>query len=147
MLTLLELVEDNQGRSLFNYEDFATDYANTADIHLGSDVPANKFIASPINQPSLLSSVFHQGMMSATQEVKAQVSGPWKFKVSNCVVSNGSFTFVVYDGLICEEEPDKFIILSLEDPCSTPGYDFAAAGTTQYEACGCWTTNDAVQNY
>ena len=49
MISIVELVEDNLGRNLFNYEDFADKYGLISDSNLGLDKPHNKFVATPLN--------------------------------------------------------------------------------------------------
>jgi hypothetical protein len=103
MLSLFELVEDNHGRNLFNYEDFATDYSLAYDMNLPYGFPSNKFVANPLNQASTLTSVFHSNMLSVLTSSDADVAGQWKFKVAACVQTSGYLFMVEYDGLLCEE--------------------------------------------
>ena len=42
---IVELVQDNQGRTADTDATFQTDYANSADVHLGQNAPADKYIA------------------------------------------------------------------------------------------------------
>ena len=41
----VELVEDKTGRTPANDAQFSVDYANTNDIHLGTDAPTDKYAA------------------------------------------------------------------------------------------------------
>ena len=54
---------------------------------------------------------------------------------------------VVYDGLVCEEEPDKYIIVDIRNPCLDPDFDFLSLSTTRYIICGCWTITHEVLDY
>ena len=103
MLSIFELVEDNQGRNLFNYEDFATDYSLAYDYNLPNKHPYNKFVATPLNQMSTLTSVFHTNMLTYSMNSDINIAGQWKFKISSCVQTSGYLFSVEYDGLLCEE--------------------------------------------
>ena len=49
-----ELIMDNQGNTVSNSANFAFWYENDVDIYLGFDRPADKYIAKPLFQNSVI---------------------------------------------------------------------------------------------
>jgi hypothetical protein len=50
----VELVEDPSGRTDTSDGQFSVDYENSNDIHMGSDAPASRYVAIPLQQDSVL---------------------------------------------------------------------------------------------
>ena len=137
---MFELIEDNQGGSVATDATFSTTNANSADLHMGSDAPASRYIAALLDQQSIKVSDQYETLISLDQSQMADIEGPWKFKVTGCVTDSSA-------SLICDQTGREFIV-EVVDPCSVTDFDFVAQGTTRTENCGCeWTTSDDVDNY
>ena len=92
---LFELIEDNQGGSVATDANFSTDNVNSADIHLGSDAPASRYIAELLDQQSIKVSDQFETLITLDQSQIADIEGSWKFKVTGCVTDSSA-------SLICD---------------------------------------------
>ena len=125
-----ELVQDNQSRTEQSDASFVSDYANSADTHLGLDAPSDKYVASTLGQESVLTSSSQDTFLDLAYDSIDTISGVWTFKVTGCVLVTG----VTFE---CEEDVDRLYEIEILDPCQVDGYDFSVHGTTKLEFCGC----------